>query len=153
VWRLGGIETPSDFADTVLFRLKTPAAAVPRGARRAWLVGAAAGLAVLAVAFAGLRFFGEKALALARDPDIAVVLLDVQMPGMDGLETLRKLLEANPRLAVVMATGDHGDDKVKKALALGARAYVLKPFDFAYLELEVLSRLRPAADGPPDGAA
>ena len=63
------------------------------------------------------------------------------MPGMDGLETLPKLLEINPQLGILMASGVQDDEKVKKAVELGAYGYVLKPFDFLYLELVVMSRL------------
>ncbi|MCX5701628.1 MAG: response regulator [Candidatus Omnitrophica bacterium] len=84
---------------------------------------------------------GEKALQIARSEKISAVLLDMKMPGMDGLATLEKLLEINPKLGVVMATGEQDDEKVKKAIVLGAYGYVLKPFDFLYLELVVASKL------------
>jgi two-component system response regulator (stage 0 sporulation protein F) len=84
---------------------------------------------------------GEEALQVIRSDKISVVLLDIQMPGMDGLTTLTKLLEINPKLAVVMTTGMQDEEKVKKAIELGAYCYILKPFDFLYLELVVMSRL------------
>lgn len=84
---------------------------------------------------------GEKALYLARSKKISAVLLDIKMPGMDGIETLKRLLEINPKVGVVMLTAVEEEDKVKKALELGAYSYVLKPCDFTYLELVVLSKL------------
>lgn len=84
---------------------------------------------------------GEKALQLARSEKISVVLLDMKMPGMDGIETLKRLLEINPKLGVVMTTAVEDEDKVKKALESGAYSYVLKPCDFMYLELVVMSKL------------
>jgi CheY-like chemotaxis protein len=84
---------------------------------------------------------GEKAIELAQAQQFSVVLLDINMSGIDGLETLKKLLEINPHLGVVMATADKDDEKVKKAIELGAYGYVLKPFDFLYLELIVASKL------------
>lgn len=84
---------------------------------------------------------GEEALETAAREDVSVVLLDMQMTGMDGLETLEKLLRLKPGLGVVMATGVQNDEKVARALELGAYGYVLKPFDFMYLELVVLSKL------------
>lgn len=84
---------------------------------------------------------GQEALAQAQANKIAVVLLDIEMPVMDGLETLPKLLEINPQLGIVMATGVLEDEKVKKAVELGAYGYILKPFDFLYLELVLMSRL------------
>ncbi|MFH1799398.1 MAG: response regulator [Candidatus Omnitrophota bacterium] len=84
---------------------------------------------------------GEKALQLVRSEKISAVLLDIKMPGMDGLETLKKLLEINPKLGVVMTTAEEDEDKIKQALELGAYSYVLKPCDLMYLELVVMSKL------------
>jgi len=84
---------------------------------------------------------GEQALDIIRTKDISAVLLDMRMPHMDGLQTLKKLLEIKPKLGVVMATAEQDDEKIKKALELGAYSYVLKPFDFTYLELVVMSKL------------
>ena len=87
---------------------------------------------------------GEIALEIAKSEDFAVVLCDIDMPVMDGLTTLEKLLEMKPGLCVVMVTGRQDDDKVKKALELGAYNYVLKPFEFLYLELVIKSKLSSA---------
>jgi DNA-binding NtrC family response regulator len=84
---------------------------------------------------------GERALEMLPVEKISVVLLDVQMSGMDGVETLKKIRAMNPKLGVVMATGTYSDERVKEALELGAYGYILKPFDFLYLELVVISRL------------
>ena len=84
---------------------------------------------------------GEQAIELARAEKISAVLLDIRMPGMDGLKTLEKLMEIKPDLGVVMSTGVEDDEQIKKALELGAYSYVLKPYDFMYLELVVLSKL------------
>jgi len=84
---------------------------------------------------------GEEAIQLAQSENIAVVLLDINMPEMDGLTTLKKLRDINAKLGVVMVTGNQDDEKVKKAIELGAYGYVLKPFDFLYLNLVVMSKL------------
>jgi len=84
---------------------------------------------------------GQEALDLVRSQEVSAVLLDMKMPQMDGLQTLKRLLEIKPHLGVVMVTGVQGDDKVREAIALGAYSYVLKPFDFMYLELVVMSKL------------
>jgi len=84
---------------------------------------------------------GEEAVQLAQSEDPVVVLLDINMPEMDGLTTLKKLRDINAKLGVVMITGDQDDEKVKKAIELGAYGYVLKPFDFLYLNLVVMSKL------------
>lgn len=85
---------------------------------------------------------GEEALERARAEEPAAVLLDMQMgKGMDGIATLQKLREMYPKLGVVMVTGEQDDALVRKAMELGAYGYILKPFDFLYLELVVFSKL------------
>lgn len=83
---------------------------------------------------------GEEAVekVKVRKPDI--ILLDMNMGGMNGIETLKKILAIHPGLGVVMATGDENDEKVRSAMEIGAYGYVLKPFDFLYLELVVASK-------------
>lgn len=85
---------------------------------------------------------GEKALELARREDFAAVLLDIHMPGLSGTDTLKQLLEIKPGLGVVMVTGSQDDKDIKEAMRLGAYGYVLKPFEFLYLELVVMSKLK-----------
>ncbi len=84
---------------------------------------------------------GEEGIERARATEPDIVLLDMNMGGMNGLETLKGLLGEFPKLGVVMATGDENDEKVREAMDIGAYGYVLKPFDFLYLELVVTSRL------------
>jgi two-component system response regulator MprA len=64
-------------------------------------------------------------------PDI--VLLDMLMPGMDGLETLKRIRGANKRIPVLMISGNDDMAVAKAAIALGAFDYTLKPVDFDYL--------------------
>ncbi|MFC1576922.1 response regulator [Candidatus Omnitrophota bacterium] len=84
---------------------------------------------------------GEEAIRIAGSEELAVVLLDIDMPVMDGIATLKELLKMHPNLGVVMVTGNQEDEKVKKAVELGAYSYILKPFDFLYLDLVVSSKL------------
>ncbi|MFH1189364.1 MAG: response regulator [Candidatus Omnitrophota bacterium] len=90
---------------------------------------------------------GEDAVRIAGIEKFSVVLLDINMTGMDGLETLKELLKMNPKLGIVMATSETNDEKVKKAVEIGAYGYVLKPFDFLYLELVVIAKLSIADNG------
>jgi DNA-binding response OmpR family regulator len=70
---------------------------------------------------------GEAALEKLRDWPADVVVLDVKMPGIDGLETLRRLGASHPGLAVIMLTG-HGSQKLNDTgLELGAFDYLIKP--------------------------
>ena len=90
---------------------------------------------------------GEEALKCAQSENLSVVLLDLDMPVMDGLTALKGLLNINSKLGIVMVTGNQDDVKVKRAIELGAYGYVLKPFDFLYLDIVVSSKLTIAKSG------
>lgn len=99
---------------------------------------------------------GAEALARIGERPPDVVLLDIRMPGMDGLETLRRIREVNTTTPVLMITGNDDAETARETLRLGAFDCVSKPFDFAYLERAVHKMLasRPdvAAGGSTDGA-
>ena len=87
---------------------------------------------------------GEEALMLARTAPYDVVLLDINMPGMDGLEGCRQLRRLLPRIAILMLTvRDSEDDKVQ-ALEAGADDYVTKPFHIRELTARVRAAIRRA---------
>jgi len=88
---------------------------------------------------------GEEAISITLEMKPSVVLLDLTMPGMDGILTLKKLKEIDPNLGVVIATAVQDEEIAQEATKCGAYAYVLKPFDLQYLELVVLTRLVIAA--------
>ena len=69
---------------------------------------------------------GEEALGLARSLLPDVVLLDVSMPGWNGIVTAEKIAMACPATAIVMLTGSDDKDKLLAAFKAGARGYVLK---------------------------
>src|SRR5918912_1114869 len=71
---------------------------------------------------------GAEAVALYDELRPDAVLLDVDMPGMDGLATLGAIRAIDPEARVAMLTGNAGSGTIRGALALGARDYVLKPF-------------------------
>ncbi|HEX9024345.1 MAG TPA: HD domain-containing phosphohydrolase [Geobacteraceae bacterium] len=86
---------------------------------------------------------GREALAvLTRTPDIDVVLLDLEMPVMNGYETLQHI-KCNDRfrdIPVIIVTSDKS--KVHKTLAMGANDFVAKPYDAEELKLRVLNHVR-----------
>ena len=86
---------------------------------------------------------GEQAIELAveRKPD--VVLMDLSMPGMNGVEATRGLLALRPQTHVVVLTSFHDQSQVAGALEAGAVGYLLKDCD----PREVLSAIRSAASG------
>jgi DNA-binding NarL/FixJ family response regulator len=69
---------------------------------------------------------GEEALAVIDKRSIDVVLLDVHMPGMDGLETLKRIRAERPDARVVMLSAFGYEEYVREALGHGARGYLLK---------------------------
>lgn len=84
---------------------------------------------------------GADALSAVQRLHPDLVLLDVRMPGMDGLEVLRKLRELDQRLAVIMVTANEDVALARETLKIGAFDYVSKPFDFRYLDRAVAAGL------------
>lgn len=72
---------------------------------------------------------GERALAMLDEGMPDVVIMDVRMPGMDGLATLRLLREREPRLPVIIMTAFSTTESAIEATKLGAFDYILKPFE------------------------
>jgi NarL family two-component system response regulator LiaR len=69
---------------------------------------------------------GQEALTKAHRVEPDVILMDLVMPGMDGLEATRRIAAAQPRVRVLVLTSFAGDDKVFPAIKAGARGYLLK---------------------------
>ena len=70
---------------------------------------------------------GEAALAYLDKEAADVVILDVKMPGMDGLETLRRIRASHPNLPVIILSGHADMQDAAKGMELGAFFYLLKP--------------------------
>jgi NarL family two-component system response regulator LiaR len=69
---------------------------------------------------------GEEAVALAADQAPDVALMDLIMPGMDGVEATRRIKDASPRTQVIVLTSYHQDEHIFPAIRAGALSYVLK---------------------------
>jgi len=69
---------------------------------------------------------GEQAVRLARDFIPDVVLMDLVMPGMDGVEATRKVKDISPRTQIIILTSFHEDEHIFPALQAGAISYLLK---------------------------
>jgi DNA-binding NtrC family response regulator len=70
---------------------------------------------------------GEEALALLERQPADVVVLDVRMPGMDGIATLRKIKEMAPLTEVIMLTGHASLEVAREGMEMGAFDYLMKP--------------------------
>src|ERR1700756_1230436 len=80
---------------------------------------------------AGLKLLKEK------QPD--TIVMDIRMPGVSGIEGLRRIREIDPHLSVIMLTGFGALDTAKEALRLGANDYISKPFDAREMQ-EIIGR-------------
>jgi DNA-binding NtrC family response regulator len=79
-------------------------------------------------------FSGQEALEiLDKQPKVDVVILDVKMPGMDGIETLRKIKSAHPLIEVVMLTAHATVESAIEGMKFGAFDYLMKPCDMDQL--------------------
>jgi CheY-like chemotaxis protein len=89
-----------------------------------------------------------EALTLLREgvaPPLIVILSDVNMPGMDGLDLLGEIKHRWPKLPVIMVTAYNDDERRQRASELGALEFLTKPVDFDYLKAQ-LQGLPIAAD-------
>ena len=84
---------------------------------------------------------GEEALDMLRKHDIQLVITDIRMPVMDGLDLTRKILEQYPHILTVILTGYADFEYARKALRYGAFDYLLKPVSEESLD-NLLSRAR-----------
>lgn len=87
-------------------------------------------------------FSGEDALAYLKNlgaMDIVLMLSDINMPGMNGLDLLKKVKAEYPHLKVCMITAYSDEHNYRAAMEYGADDYYTKPVDFAKLKKEVLS--------------
>lgn len=94
---------------------------------------------------------GETALSLIDEEAPGVMVLDLKMPGMGGLQVLREGLRRLPGLPVIMLTGHGSEQERDEAMAIGARNYLQKPVD-----IETLSQMlkkTALSDGSPGAEA
>ena len=80
---------------------------------------------------------GEGALAAAVDPSVGVVVLDVRLPDMDGIQVLASIREMRPELSIIMLSASSDQEIVLEALRLGASDYLAKPLHDEELTLAV----------------
>jgi CheY-like chemotaxis protein len=88
---------------------------------------------------------GEDALRRLAEirPELIVILSDINMPGMDGLELLREVRRLRPELPVLMVTAYGDDERKRRADELGAADFLTKPVDFDRLKQQLVQLMRP----------
>ena len=88
---------------------------------------------------------GEEALRRLGEirPELIVILSDINMPGMDGLELLGEVRRLRPELPVLMVTAYGDDERRHRADELGAAAFLSKPVDFDQLKQQLVQLMRP----------
>ena len=82
-------------------------------------------------------YSGEEALNKLKDSSVEVVILDVQMPGIDGIETLKEIKKIYPLVEVIMLTGNATVESAIEGMKLGAFDYLMKPCDIDALVSKV----------------
>ncbi len=84
---------------------------------------------------------GQAALAEIEKLQPQIVLLDVHMPGMDGMSALREIKKRYPAIKVIMVTALETREKIEEAMRLGADNYITKPLSLEYLEKDVQEKI------------
>jgi DNA-binding NtrC family response regulator len=80
---------------------------------------------------------GEEALDWLAKHSADVIVLDVRMPGMDGIQALRKIKKMNPLIEIIMLTGHANLEVAREGIELGAFDYLMKPIDIDELLYKV----------------
>lgn len=86
---------------------------------------------------------GEEAVMLAASLQPDVIVMDLRMPGINGIEATRRIVQAHPQMRILVVTLFEDDDSVFAALRAGARGYILKDAN----EIEVLRAIRAVSSG------
>ena len=76
-----------------------------------------------------IAYDGESALDMIKEEEPDVMILDLKMPGIDGIEVLKQVKQTNPNIEVIILTGHGNEADKQRCLELGAFAYLEKPVD------------------------
>jgi DNA-binding response OmpR family regulator len=91
---------------------------------------------------------GEAAIREIEKAKPSVVLLDIQMPGMDGMSVLKKIKQNYSGVKVIMVTAVETREKIEEAIRLGADNYITKPLSLEYLEKDVQEKIAHLTEVP-----
>ena len=89
---------------------------------------------------------GGEGLQLFSEQPVDLVITDVKMPEVSGLDVLKRVREKNRKLPVIMITGYAVDGTSEEALKLGVTDYIKKPYDIAYIHQSVKKALEETPD-------
>jgi len=84
---------------------------------------------------------GQTAIAEVKEIRPHIVLLDIMMPGMGGIDTLKEIKKVDPKVGVIMVTAIFDEELGKRAIELGAYDYITKPVSFDYLETVLMVKM------------
>jgi DNA-binding response OmpR family regulator len=84
---------------------------------------------------------GAEAIEQVGKSKPQVVLLDIKMPGMSGIQALEEIKQKSPGVKVIMVTAIETRDKIEECLRLGADNYITKPLSLEYLENDVREKI------------
>jgi DNA-binding response OmpR family regulator len=84
---------------------------------------------------------GAEAIQMVKNVKPHIVLLDIIMPGIGGIETLKEIKKINPETSVIMITAIVDEDLANKSLELGADDYIPKPIDLDYIDSVLLVKI------------
>ncbi len=90
----------------------------------------------------GTAYDGADALTKLKEDEPDVVVLDLNMPGMHGLEVLAKTRKAYPNIQVIILTGHGTDKEEEEAKKIGSYDFLIKPADIDYLEQRIRKAFR-----------
>ncbi len=82
-------------------------------------------------------YSGKEALKVLENVTIDVVILDIRMPGMDGIETLKQIKNLYPIVEVILLTGHGSTETAVEGMKLGAFDYLMKPADFEEIKIKL----------------
>ena len=88
----------------------------------------------LGLSIASFASDGMEALRLAEEKKADIIITDIRMPGLNGLELCEKLHEANPNIQIILISGYADFSYAQRAIQLGVLGYCLKPVDIQYLQ-------------------
>lgn len=84
---------------------------------------------------------GTNAIEVLQKINPQLILLDIHMPGVDGMRVLRHVKENYPQIKVIMVTAIETQEKIEEAIRLGADNYITKPLSLEYLEKDVQEKI------------